>query len=172
MTRIPRGATLFKWRRRRQEKTRRWPTLNLVALMDVFTILVFFLLVNSSDGEVLPTTSRIDLPESTAEHKPRENLVVMVTEHDILVQGTAVARISELDDGNSRSTDSLKAALLRQQNGGLQRHLPSPAAAPEVTIMASKAIPYKVLKKVMTTCAAAGYGNISLAVLQKAAQET
>jgi biopolymer transport protein TolR len=153
-------------------RNKRTPAFNLVSLMDIFTILVFFLLVNSSDGEVLPTTSRIDLPESIAEQKPRENLVVMVTEHDVLVQGTVVARISELDGGDSRSTDSLKAALLRQQNGSLQRHLPSPAAAPELTIMASRAIPYKVLKKVMTTCTAAGYGNISLAVLQKAAQET
>ncbi|MGD2073330.1 MAG: biopolymer transporter ExbD [Gammaproteobacteria bacterium] len=151
-------------------RNKRSPAFNLVSLMDIFTILVFFLLVNSSDGEVLPTTSRIDLPESIAEQKPRENLVVMVTERNILVQGAAVARISELKDGDSRSIESLKAALMEQYKQGPQQRARAPV--PEVTIMASKAIPYGLLKKVMKTCTAAGYGNISLAVLQKAAQET
>ena len=38
--------------------------LNLVSLMDIFTILVFFLLVNSSDVETLPNAKDLQLPES------------------------------------------------------------------------------------------------------------
>jgi biopolymer transport protein ExbD len=39
----------------------------------------------------------------------------------------------------------------------------------EVTILADKTIPFSVLKKIMSTCTASGYGRISLAVNQKAA---
>src|SRR5438105_766175 len=40
-------------------------------------------------------------------------------------------------------------------------------AQPELTIMADKALPYEVLKRVVATCTAADYGRISLAVIQK-----
>jgi biopolymer transport protein ExbD len=40
----------------------------------------------------------------------------------------------------------------------------------EVTILADKTIPFSVLKKIMSTCTESGYGRISLAVNQKAAQ--
>ena len=43
-------------------------SINLVSMMDIFTILVFFLLVNSSDVEVLPNAKEIVLPTSTAPH--------------------------------------------------------------------------------------------------------
>ena len=46
--------------RNRQVVTR----MNLTSLMDVFTILVFFLLVNSASTEVLETPKQITLPAS------------------------------------------------------------------------------------------------------------
>ena len=39
--------------------------INLVSMMDIFTILVFFLLVNSSEVEVLPNAKEFVLPDST-----------------------------------------------------------------------------------------------------------
>ena len=67
-------------------------TLNLVSLMDIFTILVFFLLVNSAQVEVLPNAKDLQLPESIAEQKARENVVIMVTADQILVQGQSRRR--------------------------------------------------------------------------------
>jgi biopolymer transport protein ExbD len=90
MTRIPRGATQFKWRRQRQEKARRWPSLNLVALMDVFTILVFFFLVHSVDSAQEAGNALVRLPESVADRQPRETPVVTITRDNILVQGEPV----------------------------------------------------------------------------------
>jgi biopolymer transport protein TolR len=58
--------------------------LNLVSLMDIFTILVFFLLVNSTDAESLPSAKSIKLPESVAQQKPKETLIIMVTNTDIV----------------------------------------------------------------------------------------
>ncbi|MGB5491712.1 MAG: biopolymer transporter ExbD, partial [Woeseiaceae bacterium] len=62
--------------------------LNLVSLMDIFTILVFFLLVNSSDVETLPNAKDLQLPESIAEQKAKETVVILIGEVDIIVQGT------------------------------------------------------------------------------------
>ena len=147
------------------------PGFNLVSLMDIFTILVFFLLVNSGEGEVLPSTKNVDLPESIAEEKPRQNVVVMVTERDILVQGTRVALVADLQAGGELQIDALKTALEQQNQRRLLAANTSSEAAPEVTIMGSKDIPYQLLKKVMASCTEAGYGKISLAVMQKAAAQ-
>ena len=151
---------------------KRAPAFNLVSLMDIFTILVFFLLVNSSDGEVLPSTRSVELPDSIAEQKPRQNVVVMVTERDILVQGNAVALVSDVKRSDSVLIGALKNALQEQNQRRLLQGDPATAAPPEVTIMGGKEIPYNLLKKVMATCTEAGYGKISLAVLQRAAQES
>ena len=156
---------------RHHKRNSRVPGLNLVSLMDIFTILVFFLLVNSSDGEVLPTTKNVRLPESLAEQKPRQNVVVMVTDDNILVQGSRVAALKDIQAGNEQI-----AALTTALESQYQRHQLATAsgkpAAQEVTIMGNKTIPYKLLKKVMASCTEAGYERISLAVLQKAAQES
>jgi len=148
------------------------PSFNLVSLMDIFTILVFFLLVNSGEGEVLPSTKNVDLPESIAEQKPRENVVVMVTDRDILVQGSRIALLKEVNSSDKLLIDSLKVALLTQNKRRFLESSPTETTAPEVTIMGNKEIPYRLLKKVMATCTEAGFGKISLAVMQKAAQES
>lgn len=160
-------------RSRRMERShkrhKRGGALNLVSLMDIFTILVFFLLVNSSEGEVLPSTRNIELPESISEQKPRENVVVMVTATHILVQGNRVASIKDTSEDDIILP--LKQALESQQKR-LLSNTGSGAQVPEVTIMGNKEIPYSVLRKVMATCTEAGYGHIALAVLQKTAQES
>ncbi len=148
------------------------PSFNLVSLMDIFTILVFFLLVNSGEGEVLPSTKNVDLPESIAEQKPRENVVVMVTDRDILVQGSRIALLKDVNSSDKLLIDSLKVALLTQNKRRFLESSPTKTTAPEVTIMGNKEIPYRLLKKVMATCTEAGFGKISLAVMQKAAQES
>lgn len=146
------------------------PSFNLVSLMDIFTILVFFLLANSGEGEVLPSTRNIELPESIAEQKPRQNVVVMVTATEILVQGSRVISVNDVENSKGLVIEPLKVALERQnQRRILQGAADADKAKPlEVTIMGNKTIPYRLLKKVMATSTEAGFGKISLAVMQKA----
>jgi biopolymer transport protein TolR len=157
---------------RHHKRNKGTPAFNLVSLMDIFTILVFFLLVNTGEGEVLPSTKNVALPESIAEQKPRQNVVVMVTEHDILVQGTRVASIDELKTARTLQIESLITALQQQNQRRVLLDQQGKQVAPEVTIMGSKDIPYQLLKKVRASCTEAGYGKISLAVLQKAVQKS
>ena len=162
MTRIPRGATQFKWRRQRQEKARRWPTLNLVALMDVFTILVFFFLVHSADSPPESLNTLVNLPESVADQQPRDTAVVIITRDNILLQGEPVVAVDTVMHAARGEIKALRTALQAQFVAD------DPAeAGREVTIMGDKSIPFALLNRVMQTCTQAGYGSISLSVLQR-----
>jgi biopolymer transport protein TolR len=141
--------------------------LNLVSLMDIFTILVFFLLVNSSDVEVLPNAKEIQLPESIAEAKAKATVVILIGDEDILVQGSPVAKVADVLKQAGNDIPLLRQALLAQNERVLRQETKDDIAGREVTIMGDRDIPYRVLKKVMATCTASDYGRISLAVLQK-----
>ena len=144
--------------------------INLVSMMDIFTILVFFLLVNSSEVEVLPNAKDVRLPDSIAEEKARESVVVLVTDKDLLVQGRIVASVADVMASKSVVIPALKAALEEQTQRVLQAEARDDIAGREVTIMGDREIPYSLLKKVMATCTSADYGQLSLAVLQKSAE--
>ncbi len=146
-------------------------TLNLVSLMDIFTILVFFLLVNSSSVETLPNTKDVQLPESIAEEKAKETVVIIIGEEDIIVQGTPVAKVAAVMNTKGNDIPALREALKSQNDRVLRREAQDDIAGREVTIMGDKEIPYRLLKKVMATCTASDYGQISLAVLQKSSDK-
>jgi len=141
----------------------------MVSLMDIFTILVFFLLVNASSSEILPTPKAIKLPESVAEKTPKENIVIMVNKNDIMIQGKAIARVSDVLTENHNLIRPLTQALQRIKQEK-QSHLTAgrkPVSQHGVTIMGDRQIPYALLKKIMLSCASADFANISLAVVHK-----
>lgn len=142
-------------------------TLNLVSLMDIFTILVFFLLVNSAEVQTLEPPKTMSLPESIALEKPRETVVVMVTPEQVLVQGAPVVSVGEVDAAEGVIIEPLRAALRAQTDRVLLRAAATDLSAREITILGDRDVPYRVLKKVMATCTDADFGQLSLAVVQK-----
>lgn len=143
------------------------PKLNLVSLMDIFTILVFFLLVNSGDVEVLQTDKSIKLPASFSEQIPEENLVVLVSATDVLVGGRVVGSVAELVASSGELFAPLQQELKYQAERAGPLTEKNQATGRPVTIMADQKVPYQLLKKIMATCAAAEYRDISLAVTKK-----
>ncbi len=145
-------------------------SLNMVSLMDIFTILVFFLLVTSSESEVLPTPKAIKLPESTAEKMPKQTIVIMVNNKDIRVNGELVISVKQALRDRSATIRPLSIMLAKYikrdntKNKGRDKKKKRP-----VTIMGDQKIPYKLLKKIMLTSAQSDFNNISLAVLKKSA---
>jgi biopolymer transport protein ExbD len=156
---------------RRHKRSKGGTALNLVSLMDIFTILVFFLLVNSSEVEVLPNAKDLQLPESIAEQKAEETVVILVSETEILVQGAPVITIEEAMARDTNVLEPLKVALQSQNDRVLRKTADAEIAQRAVTIMGDRDIPYRLLKKVMRTCSDADYGRISLAVLQKSSEQ-
>ncbi len=151
----------------RHHKRGRPIALSLVSLMDIFTILVFFLLVNQSEVQALDVPKNITLPESMATTKPAETVVVMVTPTDILVQGRSVASVADVDRQPDLVIKALRDALKQQTDRYLRATAAADLAAREITILGDKAVPYRILKKVMASCTDADYGKLSLAVLQR-----
>src|SRR5688572_20113337 len=139
--------------------------MNLTSLMDVFTILVFFLIMNSG-SEVLDSNG-VALPESVVETKPTETVVINVNTEQILVQGEPVVRVADVMAMGGGDIEPIVARLneLRERVIGVRTQ--AVAESPAVTILADKSIPFSVLKQIMSTCTAGGYTRISLAVIQK-----
>lgn len=142
--------------------------LNLVSLMDVFTILVFFLLVNSSSSDVMEPPKNIKLPDSTVQAIPRETVVVMITPEEILVQGQAVAKTQEVIKSNDTVVSAVKERLLLQKKKVIGIKTKIVSESQEVTVLAHRTVPFRLMKKIMSSCTSAGYSKISLAVIQKA----
>jgi len=149
--------------------------LNLVSMIDMLTVLVFFLLVyTTNEVEILPSAKDVQLPQSIAEQTAREAVVVIVSETEILMNGESLGKISDILKSQDLIIPKLKAALEQQ----VQRSVLADStltedqqiASREVTIMADKEIPYQLLKRVMATSTAADYGQLSLAVLQTASE--
>ena len=159
-------------RMKRMGRSKRKVTgLNLTPLMDVFTILVFFLLFHSSGGDTLEAPKQIKLPDSVVETKPRETVVIMVSPDVVLIQGEAVISTPELLDDRIGTVHEVTERLKQLEQNIIGISTRTVAQSKEITLLADKTIPFKVLKKIMSTCTAAGYGRISLAVIQKAAKK-
>jgi biopolymer transport protein ExbD len=146
--------------------------LNLTSLMDVFTILVFFLLVNSGTAEVLETPNDVTLPESVVESKPRETVVIFVTPTEVVVQGQAVMSMEDVVASGAQDLAPIKDRLAQLKESIIGPTTQVVAESQEITILADKEIPFSVVKRIMSTCTGEGYGNISLAVIQKATEST
>jgi biopolymer transport protein TolR len=140
----------------------------LVPFIDMLTMLVVFLLLHSSDVEILPNTKNITVPQSIADLKPHETVVIMVTTEDILVNGRSVAKIADVRQESSQLViENLRVALKEQADTSLRNAAQEDLADREVTIMGDKGTPFTVLKRVMATATAADYGKVSLAVMQR-----
>ena len=144
--------------------------MNLTSLMDVFTILVFFLLVNSGSVEIMEAPKNVQLPESRIEQKPRETVVIFVSADEVLVQGVLVAQVADILDGQSAHYESITSRLAELRDNIVGPSTLAVAGSQEVTILADKSVPFIVIRKIMSICTDEGYENVSLAVIRKASQ--
>ena len=157
-----------RMKRMERSKKAHHASLNLIPMLDVLSVLVFFLLFHSFNGDM--PEQRLVLPQSVVETKPRSTVVISVTPDAVIVQGEAVMRTPQLFDDSVGNVPEITARLQQIERSMGQSGKPgAEAETREVTLLADKEIPFKVLKKIMTSCTASGFGKISLAVNQKAA---
>lgn len=145
---------------RHHDRSRR-AGLNMISLMDIFTILVFFLLFSSTEEvEVLPEPRELSLPESVATVRGRESLVVSVGPAEVRVAGEVLLTTQELLAAPGQEVPALALALAE--------HYPEDGAPLEVTVMGDESLSYEVLRRVLASCAAARFERVSLAVRSRA----
>lgn len=159
-----------RMKRMARNHKRKLPGLNLTSLMDVFTILVFFLLVNSSNSQVLDPPKKITLPSSVVETKPKETAVIMVSQDTVMVQGEPVITVADVIKSKKDAILEISNKLEEIQKNIIGISTKTISESRQVTILSHKTVPFKVLRKVMSSCTYAGYEKISLAVIQKASQ--
>ncbi len=157
-------------RQKRAERRNRNQTMvdmNLVSLIDVFTILIFFLLSNSGGVESLPSPKAVLLPESVAEISPRETIVIIVSASEILVDGRKVASVADVlaMDGDLIAPLQAELELLQSSRKVIRKE--NEALSKRLTIMGDKEIPYRLLRKIMVTSARANFSDVSFAVRQR-----
>ncbi|TDJ37367.1 MAG: biopolymer transporter ExbD [Gammaproteobacteria bacterium] len=153
--------------KRMSRNRRKIGQINLTALMDIFTILVFFLLVNSGSVELLEVPKDMKLPESHEESKPRETVVIFISKENVLVQGKIVAYVADILEGRAETMDPVIARLAELKESIIGPSTQTVAASQEVTILADKSVPFVVVRRIMSACTDEGYENVSLAVIQK-----
>lgn len=138
----------------------------LIPMIDMLVILVVYMLLHTADYEILPNTKNITIPQSISESKPRESLVMMVTRDTVFVNGVPTAKVAELDAAPELVVESLRAKLAEESQKRMLR-TPNDEGAREITVLADKELPYRVLNKIMRTASAADIGKLSLAVIEK-----
>ena len=159
--------TPLQKRAERKERNKTGLDMNLVSLIDIFTILIFFLMTSAAGIEILVPGKGVSLPQSSTDKTPKETLVITVSGADILVEGRRVASVVDAMASDGDVIAGLKEELdlqakrvvLRSDNATLGK---------AVTIMGDKNIPYSLLRKVMVTASRADFSEISFAVTPKA----
>ena len=144
--------------------------LNLIPLIDVMSVLVAFLLIYSANVEIVQNTKGVEIPQSSAEQKPLESVVVMITKEHLFVQGEPIATIAEIRGATTALIEPLRRVLNRPLVAGDVGDVSlteADLAAREITVIADKSLPFDVVRRVMATCTSAAYGKISLAVIEK-----
>jgi biopolymer transport protein ExbD len=138
--------------------------LNLIPLIDIMSVLVAFLLIYTAEVDLVQNSRGVEIPLSTADAKPQQSVVIMITKDDLFVQGEPVTHVADILRNSTLLVEPLRLILDRPM-------LASSAAADqssrEITVIADKTLPFEVVKKVMATCTATAYGKISLAVIEK-----
>jgi biopolymer transport protein ExbD len=158
--------TPLQKRAERKGRNQTMVDMNLVSLIDVFTILIFFLLSSASGVELLVSPKAVKLPESFTEKAPKETILVVVSLSDILVDGRKVASVADVMATKGDLIAPLKEELDLLANRVVVR-AENQASTKAITIMGDQNIPYQLLRKVMYTSARANFSDVSFAVRRK-----
>jgi biopolymer transport protein TolR len=158
--------TPIQKRAERKSRNKMSMDMNLVSLIDIFTILLFFLLSSATGVEILTSTKAVKLPMSSAEKLPKETLVIVVAGQDILVDGRRVTTVNEALATKGDEIAPLKAELALHAGKQVVRQ-ENKAKGRAITIMGDRDIPYALLRKVMATAARADFSDVSFAVTKK-----
>lgn len=155
-------------RMERHHEQRKRPAINLVSLMDIFTILVFFLLVSSSNVQQLPNKKDIRLPTSVATKAPQETLIIYVTKDKILLQGREVGNVSgEIDSTEILIEGLVEELKFQDSNTRFVSTAADKNAGKAITVMGDEMIPYQLIRKILASCREVNYTRIAFASLQK-----
>jgi len=145
--------------------------LNITSMLDMFTILIIFLLKSySAEGIILTIPADLYLPTSTTQSAPEPGLIIELSQNSLIVDGTVLP----VDLAKIENSDSLLIPeLLENLSEKVRWYEQISAVNPDVSftgqmvLEGDRDIPFRLLKKILYTSGQAGFINQSLAVFQK-----
>lgn len=162
--------TALARRARRRARGGAWVDLNLVSLIDVFTILIFFLLAHALEPQTLQTPAGMVLPEARSDVAPPDALELALDGATLRLQGRPVATLG--DGPGARLDEAGRQALQRALHSALQTTAPLPTGTPApqpLVLLADRERAWQELREVMQVAAAAGVTDIAFAVRREEA---
>ncbi|HRO68077.1 MAG TPA: biopolymer transporter ExbD [Pseudobdellovibrionaceae bacterium] len=173
--------------RKRRGKRALVALLSLTAMVDMFTVLVIFLLQNfSGEQQMLQLHKDIELPQARSIKELKPAFVVTVSNKEILVDDTVVANTDEIKTQQDWMIQNLHAKIeesLAKAKADFENKLQNrirdvvqaarsepeedPNSWNKITIQADRNIDILTVKKVMYTVTEAGGGEINFAVLKE-----
>ena len=143
--------------------------LQLTSMVDMFTLLVIFLLANfSATGEVLFMSKDIQLPQASHGSEIERAPVVAITDNFIGLEGQKVVDVDQIAHDEILNIQQLEDSLrdLKKREEFVHQLDKDHQFEGKINIQADKHTHFKIIKRVMYSCAMAGFGNINFAVLQ------
>jgi len=140
-------------------------SLNLTPMIDMFVVLVIFLLMTfSTSGEILFIQKDIELPSAKITDELEQAPVIIVGGGQVVIEGNTVGRMDDIAEDENFEIADLSEQLNNLKKNFQQLH-PNQQFSGKIIIQGDKETSFRVLKKVMFTCTATGYTNINFAVL-------
>jgi len=140
--------------------------LNLVSLMDIFTILVFFLLMNSGESEEIKSAKFITLPDSSANSSFTNELLITVGTEFISVGDVEIVSLEEVQKADGKVVAEITEMLKKYSEKQGEMNEFEKKNGRSVTILGDQQVPYEILRSVMASCSEENYRDIALAVNQ------
>ena len=144
--------------------------LNITPMVDMFVIIVLFLVANfSASGEVLMMSKDVSLPEASNVQDIEMAPVVTISKTEVIANGQLIGRIDDFVREDYLNIPVLEEKLRDMKKQFEDLHSAandSGAFKGDVNIQGDKDSQFKIVKRVMFSCASAGYGNINFATLQ------
>ena len=141
--------------------------LKLTSMIDMFTILLVFLLKSySAEGQIMSVSPDLRLPESTAQKAPQTTSIIAITNDLILLDGKQVTEVSRIIRSRTLEIPELRRALLqlRQLSEKVGEIHADMGFTGKISIQGDRELPYLVIKKIMFTCGKVGFNDMLLAV--------
>lgn len=150
--------------------------LNLTPMIDMFTILVVFLLITfSASGEILMSSAEIQLPAAYS-NRPLERVpTIAISANSIVFEGEEVVKTAAVTEKLvvDQKIPEL-AKRLKESQEAYRRNHQDPAdpelrkkwieEAKQIIIQADRKVPFEVIRLVMTTAAIESYSAINFAI--------
>jgi biopolymer transport protein ExbD len=166
-------------RRKAREAEGEIRELNIVAMMDMMTIILVFLL-KSYQASAINVNMGVDLtiPQSTTQLHPQENITVTLTQREVTVNDRRVIDVSggvipaSAKEGGRADAyyvgpvyDALKREVDKQKY--IARYNKDAPFAGRLNVVADRKVPYRTLMEVLYTAGQAELGEYKFMVLKE-----